>query len=264
MPCRFVEPALILFTVAGLSPSLATAGVGEARPWDRLLSSCRCAREVSALLGRWDASGEILRAAPGIDGGERFHLATHRLGTWITLKPAAPAGSPSLFRTDPERSERVALTEDCRAEILPMRTPRVSAAGDGFTDRDLASALSRTHRLVVFLWSPHMPLSVDGLREIEEATRVTGIGLIAVTDPSSDPRFVDEVSREQGIPPESRRPVASLELLFRDLTVHAPTVLAFDGKKVSAPLPGYRNRHDYVRFLRGFFSSGNQSPPSSN
>lgn len=147
------------------------------------------------------------------------------------------------------------LTEACRIEIHSMGTPPVSADADAFTDLDLASALSRNRRLVVFLWSPHMPLSVDGLPEIEEAARMTGSSLVEVTDPSSDRRFVDEVCRERGIPPEARRPLASLELLFRDLAVHAPTILAFDEEKVSAPLPGYRNRRDYVRFLRAFFSN---------
>jgi hypothetical protein len=237
--------------VASLSSTVFTAA--ETKPWTPLVDACRCAPAVGRWLEGWGASGEILRAPPGIDGKERFRLATRELGVWITLEVGTGPQSPVLFLTRPEGGERVELSEDCE-RAAREKTPGIANADDGFTDRSLASALGETKRLVVFLWSPHMPLSVDGLPEIEDAARAARATLVVVTDPASDAHFVEEVARERRIPPEWRRPLASVELLFRDLAVHAPSILAFDSGGASAPLPGYRNRRDYAAFLEGFFS----------
>jgi hypothetical protein len=245
--------------IAGASIGVSAGLAAETRAFTPLLEDCRCGREVGRLLESWGATGEILRSPPGIDGKERFRLATAEIGVWITLEPGPDRGSPVLYRTRPGGGERIELSEECGAEERG-ETPGVAETAEGFTDRDLTIELAKNRRLVVFLWSPHMPLSVDGLPEIEVAARAVGASLVAVTDPSSDRRFVDEISRERGIPPESLRPLASVELLFRDLAVHAPSILAFDERRVSAPLPGYRNRRDYTRFLETFFSRSAPRP----
>lgn len=256
---RAIAPtAALLLAVGGWS---TVSSAGETRSWTSVVENGRCAPEVRRWIESWGPSGEILRAPPGIDGRERLRLATHELGVWITLEGVGRGGSrnPVLFRTSFEGSERVELSRDCRAGVSAVERAPLAAGAGGFTDRDLSGALQQSHRLVVFLWSPHMPLSADGLPEIEDAARATGAALVVVTDPSSERRFVDEVSREKGIRPEWGRPLASVELLFRDLAVHAPSILVFDEGRASAPLPGYRNRHDYRRFLEAVFSGSKSS-----
>ncbi|HSF15612.1 MAG TPA: hypothetical protein VLK65_08670 [Vicinamibacteria bacterium] len=234
-----------VFLALGLTPARS-----EPESVSQLLKRLRCAPQVEELLGEWTASSEVLRAPPGIDGRGRYRISTARLGVWITVEiPSSPPEPVRLFRTEASSGTSVELDGGCNptfAELPGISAPEVE---NGFTDSDLERLLAVNDRLVVFLWSPHLPLSVEGYGEIAAAVSELGIPLAAVVDPSAVPELVDEVSERNGIPLEARRVLASVELLFRDLAVHAPTVLFFWRGKAEAPLPGYRDRRAYVEFF---------------
>ena len=44
----------------------------------------------------------------------------------------------------------------------------------------------------------------------------------------------------------------SVELIERELPVHAPAIVAFLGERASPILPGYRNAAGYTRFIERF------------
>jgi hypothetical protein len=240
---RLLYWLLLIFPTSGVEP--------EAHAWSALVEPLRCRSAVEGLFARWGVSGEILRAPGGLEGREVYRLATRELGVWVTLEKRSSPAEAVLFRTGPEGTSRVALDSRCRPSASDVAISSPGLSNGGFDDEDLRTALEETGQLVVFLWSPHMPLSVDAYPEIEGACRELRLPFRAVTDPSSDRSYVDRVAGARGIPPEARLPLASVELLFRDLAVHAPAVMVFTGGKVSAPLPGFRDRDDYTRFLEG-------------
>jgi len=123
-----------------------------------------------------------------------------------------------------------------------------------FTDADLRAALDDAGAagLVVYAWSPHMPLSVDGWTEITSASAARGYDAIPVLIAHADPDFARREAVRGGIPAEGLREVASVELIMRDLQVHAPSILVFGTGTVSPVLPGYRNAEGYGRFLEAF------------
>ena len=240
---------VIAFVVTCVPPAASSSRLPE------LLDSHPCFVAIERRLESWGATDEILKGPSGPLGGDVYRIATKKIGVWVTLHLACSEATVSLFLTDAEGSTRLDFGAACSP--APMRTPaaRPSSSERSFTDADLHALLDSSAPLVVFLWSPHLPLSADGYREIEAAATALDLSLAAVVVPSADPSYVAAVGDDLGIPESARHPLTSVELLFRDLAVHAPTILIFANGKASAPLPGYRNSAAYREHIGKFLES---------
>jgi hypothetical protein len=238
--------------LASIALGALSAPSAESAP-TALIAGLRCADSVERQLELWAATGEVFRAPSGVDGRETFRFATVEIGRWVTLQKDPSLREAVLVESSAEGSKRVELDSDCRPRTTELELDRGSAPPAGFSDRDLKSLLDRDDRLVVFLWSPHMPLSAEALPEIEAAAREVGVPFVAVCDPSSDPHYVERVAAERGLEEAASRPLVSVELLMRNIAVHAPTILVFRDGRARAPLPGYRSRAAYLLYLRSIF-----------
>lgn len=212
------------------------------------MATLPCATAIEAQLDAWGAAFEVLRAPTGIDGRPAYRIATERLGAWATLEP--PWGGDPRSRLSLASAERVVtLTFDGACRATRAESPGPGRGVDVFDDRDLELLLERHPSAMIYLWSPHLPLSVDGYREAAAAAASRGLGFAAVVHPSSDRAFVEEAAEAAGIPPEARRPLSSVELSFRDLAVHAPAILVYVDGRAQSPLPGYRSAAGYLEYL---------------
>lgn len=235
---------------AAFTLSLSLGLVPAASDWGPLVEALPCSEKVQAALSSWDALPEAFRAPSGLDGADRFRIPTTKLGVWITLESAA-SGHVRLFRNT--AASGVAWELDASCQVSKRDLPGLTAATNGhsITDLDLERLVQANDRVVIYLWTPHLPLSVEGYHEIARATASTSAMLVAVVDPSADPEYVREVADAEGIPTDARRRVASIELLFRNLAVHAPAVLVFDEGRAHPVLPGYRSAKAYAEYLSG-------------
>jgi hypothetical protein len=239
-----------------LSFALVSRSVAEEPPSSAITRSLRCAAAIDALVSEWRATGEILRAPGSGDGRDVFRLATDERGVFIVLQLHSDSKEATLGRASASGATWVSFDEECRASRRDASPTGESLPPGGYDDSELAADLAENDGvLVVFLWSPHMPISVDAYFEIADACRALSLPLRAVTDPSSDPGYVLRVASSREIPAEARAPLASAELLFRDLAVHAPSVLVFSPNGVTAPLPGFRDRKAYRAFLEKAISA---------
>lgn len=121
-----------------------------------------------------------------------------------------------------------------------------------FTDGDLESLRASEDRFIVYVWSPHMPLSVDGWAEIYAAAGRLDIPVVPLLFAGSEAGFAAREAARVGIPEDGLREAVSRELRDRDALVHAPALLVFDGDRVSPVLPGYRNADGYREFIEDF------------
>ena len=121
-------------------------------------------------------------------------------------------------------------------------------------EREVAGLAEGMAGAVVYVWSPHMPLSVDGYSEIDQAARGMGLAFIPVLFPGSDRDFAMREAQRVGIPDSALREMTAAALLGQDALVHAPTVVVYDVAGRAAKLPGYRNAEGYRAFLEGFIS----------
>ncbi len=255
--------AVAVVLAAACSPGSArdssTLGADQ-DAWRELVADVRCGAHVTDLMASWGARGRGMPAAPASGHREHVRIPTDRIGQWVLLDVTLEA-VPSITRVTGAGGERVTFGEDCGQSLeqvpapVPV-TPRDSDAARGFTDADLSKRLARGAGVVVYVWSPHMPLSVAGYSEIARAAAALGLDVVPLLFAGSDRAFAETESRRGGIPPDGLREVAAVELLFRDAQVHAPTVLVFDAGRVSAALPGYRDADGYRAFLAGFLDAG--------
>jgi hypothetical protein len=251
-------------TVAALgSAALVLVGLAAActrdldigPPWMDSVGSVPCAEEVRETLEGWGAGADMLPGPPAEGAGVRFRFPTHDLGAWLVLE--AGESSATVSRVTPDSVTTQAFASDCTPATTWQTNPLPDRGPERFTDADLRRTVSSARGggargVVVYLWSPHMPLSVDGYREIQAAAKDHGLGLVALLFPGSNLDFAAAAAERAGIPADALREAASVELTFRDALVHAPTILVFDGDRVSAVLPGYRSAEGYRGFLSQF------------
>jgi hypothetical protein len=72
--------------------------------------------------------------------------------------------------------------------------------------------------------------------------RDLGLVVVPLLDPAADREYADRVARERGLDWQSTRPLGGVELAFRGMTTHTPSLQVFAGGELQGPvLFGYRN-----------------------
>ncbi len=224
----------------GLATALAGPPAGAAPP------DTACAAEVAAQRERWRAAGEPILQPPAGPGDVLRHWPTDALGVWLVERVAPD--ETSLTRVTADRLSRVRWSAGCAAGHDERDRP--AAIAPAFADRDLEALLRRQPRGVLYVWSPHMPLSVDGWRPLQQAASARGLAVEPLLDPQADRAFAAASLTGGGMPATALRVVDSVELQFRELALHAPSIAVFDrGRLTGAGLRGYRTADEYREFF---------------
>jgi len=127
---------------------------------------------------------------------------------------------------------------------------------DWVTDEKVRAILERGSPGVFYAWSPHMPLSVDGLHEILTAGERLDLVVIPVLSSHANIAYARDRIDGLDLPESVLRRGQSTELIGRDLFVHAPAILVFDGGGFVSPvLPGFRYAADYEALIGRFLAS---------
>jgi len=148
----------------------------------------------------------------------------------------------------PDRLTRIAWSASCVVAETTRDRPRVPEPR--FDDDDLRRLVQGNGRGVIYLWSPHMPLSVDGFRSLRAAADARGLAVHAVLDPAADRAFAAASLTAAGLSATALRVADSVELTFRDLVLHAPSVQVYGGGQLrGSAFPGYHSPEEYGVFL---------------
>lgn len=222
-----------------------------------MLAGAPCSAAVHSALEGWGAGPEYLDGAPASTGAATLRFPTRERGVWVVVQ-SQERHAPSLQRVDAEGVTLRSFGAECvPQDVSAPRSESAPAGVDDFDDRALNLVLSDADAaseqgVVVYAWSPHMPLSVDGWSEVDAAARTVGLRAVPVLIDEADEGFARREADRVGIPPEGLRAITSVELIMRDLQLHAPAILLFADDRVSPVLPGYRNSDGYRRFLEEF------------
>lgn len=204
-----------------------------------------CAVEVERQLTAWGVETPA-RPQPSATGMRLVHWPTGHLGQWVV--EAQDAAGARLVRVTPAQLTTIIWTAACQATT--EEHPRPLAAAPRFGDEDLALAAAGPARGVVYVWSPHMPLSVDGYQAIVTAAAARGMRVEVVLDPGADRVFAAAERVRGGLPAAALRVADSVELLFHDVLIHAPSVQVYGrGRLVGSAFPGFHTVSEYGAFL---------------
>ena len=231
--------SFVPFVSLVLAFSLPASQAGSAE-LDALLAGARCQATIRGQLEDWDGQLGAAIAEPAMPTGLRsVRLPTGAMGIWLRATEERP-GELFIERITATRLERLHFGEGCGASESAVALPPVAART--FSDSELIMRVARTDRGVVLLWSPHMPLSVDQHAVLADVARELGLVVVPVLDPAADRAYADRVALERGLSPESTRPLAGVELAFRGMTTHTPSLQVFAAGELAGPvLYGYRN-----------------------
>lgn len=230
----------LLFTLA---TAFFTSSVQASETSTYLLRDLPCAEQVLGALDHWEPPTYW---HPFTSGAPGTHLAspTDQIGTWLYINV------DGTHVTASRRTENSDLTvawnaPECASESALKRTPAATHLGENnFVDEDLATYLEKsaeTHSPgIIYTWSPHMPLSIEGLKEVRRASKKLGFQLLVLLDPNASPALARRVAKKNGFPDSVLKKTRSAELVQRDVLYHYPSYTYFrDGKLLGMARPGY-------------------------
>ncbi len=206
----------------------------------------QCATQVAAQRARWDAGDPPIVQPPTTPGGLLRHWPTAAVGVWLVEDVSGTHAT--LARVSGGQVTRMTWSSECQATSDTRQRP--TAPPPAFTDDDLSRLLASGQPAVLYLWSPHMPLSVDGYVQLVTAARPRGLTVEPLLDAAADRSFAETSRTPGGLPESALRVVDSVELQFRELPLHAPAIAVISrGRFVGAVLRGYRTAAEYGAFL---------------
>jgi len=235
------ERLLISTTLPLVAATLAAQLLAAAPRHGDPAKDVGCRAAVERRIAEWGAGAERYRDPDGPFGAREWRLPTIDIGIWVLLHE--PVGAPAaLARIEGRTTTRVTFDAQCHEAVTTLAsTPGTPAPQVPFTDDDARRLVAGEQGGIVFVWSPHMPLSVDAFHTVAEVARRMGLSFTPLRDPMSDAGYAAAVASEAGLPADALRTFTSVELTFRQLGLHAPAVLVYDGGRFAGlAVPGYR------------------------
>jgi hypothetical protein len=208
--------------------------------------AARCMPVFASIEQAWGSTNEWRRLAP--IPVPREATPTRTTGVWLE-RWQLENGKSEIRRVSATETKVAAFDE---ARCLPImtafrRTFAKDSLHDAFTDASLDSLMHANTRGMIYVWSPRMPLSIKGLTEARAAADSLGIAFTAlVAAPLEEDRtHVDASVVRAG----DWRRMQSLELFYRNATVHYPAALYYqNGRVIDGVYAGYKNRETFARF----------------
>ncbi len=218
-----------------------------------LLAGTICFQSANQLLKDWGASGEWEVRPGNFDGAKTFASPTHETGVWVEAS-IYPNHTVELSRQAPDSVVRANWGgEQCEPRVQPVPRSAPPAKGkNSFTDHDLEKIRQGRRAAVIFLWSPHMPLSVKALPELQSIAAKLDVDFVPVLDPDAAAGAVEPVAKEHHFDPKFLKRAYSIELSYRGAHLHYPSVLVVSAEgRISRLYPGYWASPEIIEsFLR--------------
>lgn len=246
-----VMRALRALTVCAVTIVVAASAirptVGAARP----IAPTNCASTQTELERQWGGTGEWKRMAPF--PVPREASPTDSIGVWLERWQMAD-GTTEIRRVSASVTMVAVLdATGCAIHTVQhLRTFDPTAIARALTDDRLRDLVRRTGDGMIYVWSPGMPLSILGIAEAKAAADSLGVAFTAVVADAHDADL-----RSLGVDSAYQQTLNSLELVYRDATIHYPSVIFYRaGALLGSAIPGYKQRGTYAALAREAFDGG--------
>lgn len=119
-----------------------------------------------------------------------------------------------------------------------------------FSDQRLLDTIEKKKAGVIYAWSPHMPLSMAGIKPLKDATEKLGLELILILDPHADKKISLETAEKFLLEESALRKLESVDLMLRGLGFHYPALVVFgNGKMNDYAIPGVKTSGEYQKLI---------------
>lgn len=221
---------------AALAAMSAHAGLAD----EVLLKEIPCAEQVFRALGQWEPAETWSKGKGSEPGSQVVRAKTAKKGVELKVTITRDREVRLARDTKTETTEIRIQPTDCRAEV-GVQAKNLKLPKNSFTDQDLDRFLAngrKNNRLqFIYIWSPHMNLSVSGLKEAEKVARDMKAELLVLLDPKADLDAAKAVAKRHGIKQRTALDRALSSRLFAlDQRLHYPVYfVAHAGAVVGSP-----------------------------
>lgn len=215
---------------------------------EKIIDSMNCSKMVKSILTDWKAENSWTKT-PLKDGNQiELKTPTKNFGKWVRLKITENGQSVSLL--SPLSQIQVDVSESCVKRVKTFK-PREKQNNTAFTDEKLREFVKKNRSGIIYSWSPHMPLSIEGIKEIKKAAKKLDLPLLITLSPEGDLKWAKKVAKQRKLAANEVVPHDSMELILRGMTIHQPSIITFkNGKLARSARPGHEVSEIFYRELK--------------
>jgi len=216
---------------------------------DPQLRNHSCYKQISTLLDTW----EVSRFWRLEDTGpvEIHRTATGQQGIWLESHKH-PGGKIEIIQLSGTKLTRVTWNPgscDPTETKETLSYDRVKL-NDAFSDEYLDRILKENRAGIIYAWSPHMPLSVDGRYRVQRAATQLNLRVFVALDPHADSAMAKAIVTRRGWDTSTLRRLESIELFNRGMGNHYPVMVVFKNGNIVGPVfPGVKEESVYLKFI---------------
>lgn len=237
---RFIS---LMSAVVLTIPLSLSAAPKEKRQY--LLREIPCEQNVFEALAQWEAPSNWTRVKNAPKGTTELVSDTAKKGVKLGLRVEKDRTVQLSRQEGQSRVEVRIQASDCSGDFKVVDLDQKNLSKDVFTDQDLENFLKngkkKNQRQIIYIWSPHMNMSIYGIGEAEKAAQEMKAELLVLLDPAADLRAAQEKAKKYGIKRKDVfRRAGSGELFARDQRLHYPVYfVAQRGNILSRPRWGH-------------------------
>ncbi len=125
-------------------------------------------------------------------------------------------------------------SSDYKSAQFKVTAPARSRGMAVFNDSNLNDLLKSSSWGVIYVWSPFMPLSIEGIKEIRQAMTEKGKGKLTIlVDGKANIKAATDLVEKGIVNAEDIRQVDSPELLARGVALHYPSAYIYKSRFLS-------------------------------
>ena len=230
---------IFLVTFSASFVQLAFPAVTTAQT-NTFFSSIPCLPTVSATLDKWEAPTSWRKLISNESDYLEIASPSEVVGVWIYLR----VGKKETVATRKTAESEISVRWDnhnCQSQAsINLKKNGPSNDQGLFADKNLQHLLSKGSAGIIYIWSPHMPLSIKGLVEISALAKRLKMDLTILMDPNASQDSGLRAVKRNHLDSTAIIKVGASELIQRSSLFHFPSYVFYkDGKIFGDARLGY-------------------------
>ena len=208
-----------------------------------------CKKEIEAQIIRWDDSKEVWRSMIDGEGLNYSVRPTSMMSVWLEYK--SNVDELYVSKVTPMNVTRVSFDKECNPSLTVLPGILYKSQNPGLDDKGLFEEVQKSQSGLIYTWSPHMSLSIEGVMRIQELAKEMRLPILVLLDPKADLGNAKKILAEKKIEQKNLLSVSSMEMVYRRALIHFPNLLVYkNGKIVDGLLPGLSTKAEYAVFIK--------------
>ena len=204
---------------------------------DPMISSCQ--KPIRVLLNEWAKKGSWEEKT-----NDLYIVKTEDFGKWIWYKDEGD--SITLTKASQTEQLRVNFTKStCEKKLMVIAIPKENSPNN---DESLKKKIANKNGLL-YIWSPHMPLSYRGINSIIAAAKKKNLDVTIYMDPAA------KLAPNHQFNKTYLNRIESFDLKMRNAYLHLPALLSYKNGQIMDPVKyGFEKPEGYEKDIKNVFN----------